>query len=64
MSADELKTGKEILDEYFQQLSENPEVSEEIRRELLRLWKENKLSTKTSLVQALDAMRQRQVRNE
>ena len=63
MTNDELKTGTEILNEYFEKVSKDPELSKGVRDEIARLWQENKLYTKTSLIQALDVLRTDRVRD-
>ncbi len=54
---DELKTGGEILDEYFKKLKDDTSISESLKTAIINLWKEKKLSTKTSLTRALDELR-------
>lgn len=54
-----LKTGNEILDEYFKNLINDEKVSLELRQTLSSLWEEKKLSTPTSLKKALDELRGR-----
>ena len=54
---DELKTGGEILDEYFKKLKDEASISDNLKTVLINLWKEKKLSTKTSLTRALDELR-------
>ena len=59
MSEDTLKTGKEILDDYFRQLAENQEIDQDLRSVLIDLWTQNKLYTRTHIVRALDLIRER-----
>jgi len=53
----ELKTGGEILDEYFKKLKDDTSISESLKTAIISLWEEKKLSTKTSLTRALDELR-------
>lgn len=53
----ELKTGGEILDDYFKKLKDDPSISEGLRTTIFNLWEQKKLGTKTSLTHALDELR-------
>lgn len=59
MSESKLRTGKEILDDYFNQLAKNQEIDQDLRLALMDLWAQNKLSTRTHIVRALDVIRER-----
>ena len=54
MKKDTLKTGGEILDEYFEELSKDNEIDQDLRSILLDLWKQRRLYTKTFLTRELD----------
>jgi len=56
---DELKSGHEILDDYFKKLKTDPTVNESLRAMMFELWEQKKLSTKTSLSRALDELRKK-----
>ena len=56
MKNDSLKTGGEILDKYFEELSHDQNIDQDLRITLLDLWKQKRLYTKTYLVQALDEL--------
>lgn len=53
----ELKSGDEILTDYFERLRADEKISKELREKLHELWNQNKLKTKTHISNALDAMR-------
>lgn len=42
----EIKSGKQILDEFFNSLKENPDVNDDVANVLLELHLSNKLTTK------------------
>lgn len=54
---EEIKSGKQILDEFFNSLKEIPDVSEDVARVLLELYKGNKLTAK-NLANALSKIRE------
>lgn len=56
---DELKTGSEILDEYFKKLKGDPSISQNLRDSISTLWEQKKLNTKTSLTRELDELRKK-----
>ncbi|MDP2924526.1 MAG: hypothetical protein Q8O30_12565 [Candidatus Omnitrophota bacterium] len=56
--SDEIKSGLEILDEYFKNLSTDDKISKDLRSQLLVLWEQKKL-TKTSLSRMLDDLRKK-----
>jgi len=51
---DILKTGVEILDEYFEELSKDKKIDQDLHSVLLDLWKQRRLYTKTYLMHELD----------
>ncbi len=53
----ELKTGGEILEEYFKKLKDDASISESLRTAICTLWEQKKLGTKTSLTRILDELR-------
>ena len=52
-----MKTGQEILDEYFKKLSQDATIDQNLRKSLATLWAEQKLYSKVSLVRVLDELR-------
>jgi len=56
MKNESLKTGEEILDNYFEELSNDQNIDQDLRITLLDLWKQKRLYTKTYLVRALDEL--------
>ena len=44
--SEEIKSGKQILDEFFNTLKEIPDVSEDVANVLLELYQSNKLTAK------------------
>jgi len=54
---EELKTGHEILEEYFEKLKSDASISDKLRTTICDLWDQKKLSTRTSLTRALDDLR-------
>ena len=59
MSKDVLKTGKEILDDYFKELAKNQDIDQDLRLALADLWQQNKLYTRTHIVHVLDLLRKK-----
>ncbi len=59
MSKDILKTGKEILDDYFKELAKNQDIDQDLRLALANLWEQNKLYTRTHIVHILDLLRKK-----
>ena len=59
MSSDNLKTGDEILAEYFKELSTGKSIDSELADMLLELWNQRKLFTKTQLIHSLEIMREK-----
>lgn len=59
MSENTLKTGREILDDYFKLLVENEAIDQDLRVILMGLWGQDKLYTKTHIVRALDMIREK-----
>jgi hypothetical protein len=62
MKNNTLKSGEEILNEYFRGLANNQDIDEDLRNTILELWKQKKLYTKTYLLRALDELRERKIR--
>jgi len=54
---EEIKSGKEILDEFFNNLKKNPDVDEKIAELLNNLYTENKL-TQTNISNGLEELRE------
>lgn len=62
MKEDILKTGKEILDDYFKELAKNQDIDQDLRLALADLWEQNKLYTRTHIVRVLDMLREKKSR--
>lgn len=62
MSDNSIKSGDEILDEYFGALANNPDIDEDLRNTILELWKQKRLYTKTYLLHALDELLEKKTR--
>lgn len=59
MKNDTLKTGVEILDDYFEELNKNIKIDQDLRTALFDLWKQKRLYTKTYLTRTLDELLER-----
>ena len=59
MKNDILKTGIEILDEYFEELNKDTKIDQDLRAALFDLWKQKRLYTKTYFTRALDDLLKR-----
>lgn len=62
MSKKELKTGQQILNEYFSKLAADPTFGEEFRKAIIELWQEGRLVTKTYLSRRLEEIRNLKIR--
>jgi len=56
MAEESIKTGSEILDEYFTQLSQDGGIDPEIRAIMKELWEQKRLGTTTYLTREIDAL--------
>ena len=56
MAEESIKTGSEILDEYFAQLSQDDSIDPEIRAIMKELWEQKRLGTTTYLTREIDAL--------
>jgi len=56
MAEESIKTGYEILDEYFKQLVQDDKVDPEIRKIMKELWEQKRLSTTTYLMREIDLL--------
>ena len=59
MSKDTLKTGREILDDYFKEMARNQNLDQDQRSVIVELWEQNRLYTRTHISRALDAIREK-----
>ena len=50
MTEESIKTGSEILDEYFKQLIQDGNIDPEVRNIIKELWEQKRLSTTTYLM--------------
>ncbi len=55
---DEIKSGKQILDEFFQEIKGRPEIDENVVNTIIDLYEEGKLSEK-NLANALLELREK-----
>lgn len=56
MAEESIKTGSEILDEYFKQLIQDEKIDPEVRKILKELWEQKRLSTTTYLMREMDLL--------
>ena len=62
MPEDTIKTGNEILDEYFNQLSQDAELDTDLREMIKDLWEQKRLSTSTYLEKGLDLLIEKKIK--
>ncbi|MFA5433332.1 MAG: hypothetical protein WC319_10775 [Candidatus Paceibacterota bacterium] len=56
MAEESIKTGVEILDEYFKQLTSDAQVDPDIKKIMKDLWEQKRLSTTTYLMREVDLL--------
>lgn len=56
MAEESIKTGYEILDEYFTQLIQDDKIDPEVRKVIKELWEQKRLSTITYLMREIDSL--------
>lgn len=56
MAEESIKTGYEILDEYFTQLIQDDKIDPEIRKIMKELWEQKRLNTTTYLMREIDSL--------
>ena len=56
MKKEVLKTGVEFLDDYFNQLSQDSTIDEDLKVNLSDLWEQKRLYTKTYLSKVLEQL--------
>jgi len=56
MNKKELRSGKEILDEYFDKLKENTEIDSDLRNVIHELWVQERLYTTTYIKREIEAL--------
>ena len=56
MAEESIKTGVEILDEYFKQLIADDKIDPDIRRIMKDLWEQKRLGTTTYLMREVDSL--------
>jgi len=56
MAEESIKTGSEILDEYFKQLIQDEKIDPEVRKIMKELWEQKRLSTTTYLMREMDLL--------
>jgi len=62
MTEESIKTGSEILDEYFKQLIQDGNIDPEVRRIMKELWEQKRLSTTTYLMREIDLLIEERVK--
>ena len=56
MTEESIKTGSEILDEYFKQLIQDGNIDPEVRNIIKELWEQKRLSTTTYLMREIELL--------
>lgn len=56
MAEESIKTGVEILDEYFKQLAADAQIDPDIKKIMKDLWEQKRLSTATYLMREVDSL--------
>ena len=56
MGEKSIKTGYEILDEYFKQLVQDNDIDSEVKKTMTELWEQKRLSTTTYLMREIDSL--------
>ena len=56
MAEESIKTGYEILDEYFTQLIQDDKIDPEVRKMMKELWEQKRLNTTTYLIREIDSL--------
>lgn len=56
MVEESIKTGCEILDEYFKQLVQDDKIDLEVRKIMKELWDQKRLGTTTYLIREVDLL--------
>jgi hypothetical protein len=56
VAEESIKTGVEILDEYFKQLTSDAQVDPDIKKIMKDLWEQKRLSTTTYLMREVDLL--------
>ena len=56
MNKKELRSGKEILDEYFGNLKDNAEIDSDLRNVIHELWTQERLYTTTYIKREIEAL--------
>ena len=56
MTEESIKTGYEILDEYFKQLIQDGNIDPEVRKIMKELWEQKRLSTTTYLMREIELL--------
>lgn len=56
MAEESIKTGCEILDEYFKQLVQDDDIDPEVKKIMTELWEQKRLSTTTYLMREIESL--------
>jgi len=56
MTEECIKTGSEILNEYFKQLIQDGNIDSEVRKIMKELWEQKRLSTTTYLMREIELL--------
>jgi len=62
MSEEGIKTGIEILNDYFSQLSQNANLDSDLVKMIKDLWEQKRLSTSTYLEKGLDSLIEKKIK--
>lgn len=56
MTEESIKTGIEILDDYFKKLTQDQGIDADLKKIIVDLWEQKRLSTTTYLVREMDLL--------
>jgi hypothetical protein len=59
MAEENIKTGTEILDEYFNQFGQDETIDKDLRKIVEDLWKQKRLGTTTYLIREIELLIER-----
>lgn len=62
MPEDSIKTGTEILNDYFEKLAQDGNVDSDVRQLMKDLWEQKRLSTTTYLMREIEALIERRLK--
>ncbi len=56
MAEESIKTGIEILDDYFKKLAQDQDIDADLKKIIVDLWEQKRLSTTTYLIREMDLL--------